>query len=373
MKVILYIHGRGGAAEESAHYAPLFPGCGVIGLDYRGETPWEAGGEIRAAAEKLKKEYGEVWLIANSVGAFFCIYGGLDSLISRAWFISPLADMERWILGAMRRFGITEKALLERGNITVASGETLSWEYLSRVRERPVRWRVPTEILYGSRDATVPLEDVRAFAEYCGAGLTVMENGGHWFHTEAQMRFLDGWIRRTREKRARTLRTERLVLRELRECDGPALTAMMKDGRVNATYMASPLPDRAAEDALFGRLKALSEAQDRFMYAVCLQDECIGLIHDCGLDGAAAEVGYFISPAHWGRGYAAEALGALIAELFRMGYERVSAGYFEGNAASRRVMEKCGMHAVPRETEETYRGKTFRCRYCEIENPAAEN
>lgn len=33
-------------------------------------------------------------------------------------------------------------------------------------------------------------------AETCGASLTVMENGEHWFHTEEQMRFLDNWIQR---------------------------------------------------------------------------------------------------------------------------------------------------------------------------------
>ena len=33
-----------------------------------------------------------------------------------------------------------------------------------------------------------------AFAEKHKAGLTVMQGGEHWFHTEEQMRFLDEWI-----------------------------------------------------------------------------------------------------------------------------------------------------------------------------------
>ena len=56
MDLVLYIHGRGGSADEAAHYAPLFPGKKVLGLDYRGATPWEAGAEVRAALEKLKTE-----------------------------------------------------------------------------------------------------------------------------------------------------------------------------------------------------------------------------------------------------------------------------------------------------------------------------
>ena len=50
-----------------------------------------------------------------------------------------------------------------------------------------------------------------------------------------------------------------------------------------------------------------------------------------------------------------------------MGYTYLKSGYFEENAASRRVMEECGMK--PAEEEETleYRGKTHRCFFMAIE------
>jgi len=38
---------------------------------------------------------------------------------------------------------------------------------------------------------------MKDFAEKHHAGLTVMENGEHWFHTDEQMQFLDNWIRKT--------------------------------------------------------------------------------------------------------------------------------------------------------------------------------
>ena len=44
---ILYVHGKGGTAEESEDYKPLFPGDEVIGLDYRTFSPWETGKIIR--------------------------------------------------------------------------------------------------------------------------------------------------------------------------------------------------------------------------------------------------------------------------------------------------------------------------------------
>ena len=89
MGAVLYIHGKGGTARESEHYNPLFPDDEVIGLDYRGVTPWEIGPEIYDAALKLKAAYGSVILIANSVGAYFSMNAGIDGLIQRAYFISP--------------------------------------------------------------------------------------------------------------------------------------------------------------------------------------------------------------------------------------------------------------------------------------------
>ena len=69
-------------------------------------------------------------------------------------------------------------------------------QYLQYVRTHPVRWNAPTRILYGSRDQMTAYDTIRAFAGKCGAELTVMENGEHWFHTEEEMRFLDNWIRK---------------------------------------------------------------------------------------------------------------------------------------------------------------------------------
>ena len=85
--------------------------------------------------------------------------------------------------------------LKARGTISTSFGEDLSWEYLNFVREHPVKWNVPTNILYGSRDELTSYDTISAFSEKHGAKLTVMENGEHWFHTEEQMRFLDTWIR----------------------------------------------------------------------------------------------------------------------------------------------------------------------------------
>ena len=186
---VLYIHGKGGRAAECEHYKPLFPDCEVFGLDYQTFTPWETGAEIRAAAEELKAEYESILLIANSIGAFFSMNAGIGHLLRKAYFISPIVDMEKLITDMMQWANITDAELKHKGTIHTAFGEDLSLEYLCYVRNQPIDWKVPTSILYGSCDNLTSLETISDFAKKHGAMLTVMEGGEHWFHTEAQMRF----------------------------------------------------------------------------------------------------------------------------------------------------------------------------------------
>ena len=86
-----------------------------------------------------------------------------------------------------------------KGVIRTDFGEDLSWDYLCYVREHPIRWKVPTKILYGEKDAMTSEATIRAFAGEHKAELTVMAHGEHWFHTDEQMRFLDDWIRKNED------------------------------------------------------------------------------------------------------------------------------------------------------------------------------
>lgn len=192
--LILYIHGRGGTAQEAAQYKSLFPNCDVVGLDYKAETPWAAREEFPTACKRLFQGYESVILIANSIGAYFSMCALPQEKIKQAYFISPIVDMEKLILDMMNWAQVTEKALKEKGQIETGFGETLSWEYLCYVRRQPLKWQVPTEILYGSLDNLTSLETIIVFAHAQGARLTVMEKGEHWFHTQEQMDFLYRWM-----------------------------------------------------------------------------------------------------------------------------------------------------------------------------------
>ena len=192
MDTVVYVHGRGGNTQESERYRPLFPDCKVVGADYRSSTPWEAAKEIKGEIDRLD---GDIILIANSIGAYFSMCAGVAEKVKKAFFISPVVDMEKMILDLMAWSNVKERDLQKRGVIPTAFGEDLSWEYLCYVRKNPVVWSVPTAILYGEKDNLVEKKTVEAFAEKFGASLTVMEGGEHWFHTEEQMRFLDDWMR----------------------------------------------------------------------------------------------------------------------------------------------------------------------------------
>ena len=55
------------------------------------------------------------------------------------------------------------------------------------------------------------------------------------------------------------------------------------------------------------------------------------------------EIGYGFNASHWGQGYATEAVGALCRWTLETGFARaVTAETLEGNAASKRVLEKLG-------------------------------
>ena len=191
---VLYIHGKGGSASESEHYKPLFPYYEVIGLDYKSFTPWVTGNEIQTAVKTLREDHERIILIANSIGAYFCMHADIEKPVQTAFFISPIVDMERLILDMMKCATISESDLKRERVITTPFGEDLSWDYLCYVREHPLKWNITTHILYGENDNLTSIDTITDFAARHNASLTVMENGEHWFHTEEQLKYLDNWI-----------------------------------------------------------------------------------------------------------------------------------------------------------------------------------
>ena len=193
-KAVLYVHGKGGNAGEAEHYKPFFAGCDVVGMDYKSEFPWETKNEILDEYERLTNKYSSVIIVANSIGAYFTMNALQGKSVERAFFISPIVDMERLITDMMSWANVTESELREKQEIITPFGETLSWKYQCYVRENPIVWKVPTDILYAENDNLTAFQTVSDFANRTNASLTVMSGGEHWFHTKEQMNFLDEWL-----------------------------------------------------------------------------------------------------------------------------------------------------------------------------------
>ena len=115
-RLIIYIHGKGGNPEEANRFRPLFDESDVIGFDYISQNPWDAKNEFSAFFDSYSKDYDEVILIANSIGAFFSMCALAEKNISEAFFISPIVDMEKLITNMMLWGNVTEEELQSRAN-----------------------------------------------------------------------------------------------------------------------------------------------------------------------------------------------------------------------------------------------------------------
>ncbi|WNM34313.1 GNAT family N-acetyltransferase [Streptomyces sp. Li-HN-5-11] len=127
-----------------------------------------------------------------------------------------------------------------------------------------------------------------------------------------------------------------VVLREVHDSDLPVFYRHMNDPE--ALRMAAFTPkdpaDRDAFDAHWKKIRASSDV----LRTILADGDVVGSTAVYGEPGER-EVTYWVDRAHWGRGIATAALGALLAEVpERPLYARAAAD----NAASLRVLHKCG-------------------------------
>ena len=145
------------------------------------------------------------------------------------------------------------------------------------------------------------------------------------------------------------LRTERLVLRPFLPSDLEPLLAIQSDP-VAVRYVPYPPRDRAAVAAVLERKIAnttLGSEGDLIELAVVLSDggRLIGdvLLALRSVEHETVEVGYIFAPDSGGRGYATEAVRALLELAFgTLGARRVIARVDDRNAASSALLSRLG-------------------------------
>ena len=204
-KVYLYVHGKMGCKEEALAFAEQACPAGyqvlAIDLPEHGERkngperllPWVVVPELQFIDQYARVHWRQVSLRATSIGAWFSMLALQEKALRRALFVSPIVDMEDLIGRMMQQANVTEEQLKAAGEIPTTFGETLSWPYLCWVREHPLHWKVPTQVLYADTDPLTGHTAMEQFRQQTGAHLTILEGGEHWFHTETQLAALQGW------------------------------------------------------------------------------------------------------------------------------------------------------------------------------------
>ena len=148
--------------------------------------------------------------------------------------------------------------------------------------------------------------------------------------------------------------TERLLLRLSRPEDAETISAYRSDPDVHR-HQGWERTDVEAVRAEIEEMSGRSPGEPGGWVQFSVEERASGpLVGDIGLSPAEGEpdvirVGYTISPAFQGRGYASESVGALIAYAFDTLHADVVRAYASAeNVASTRVAEKVGMRLVER-------------------------
>ena len=144
-----------------------------------------------------------------------------------------------------------------------------------------------------------------------------------------------------REGSIPVLETKRLALRAPRLEDAKTVATLANDRRIAENTARIPHPYKLADaESFIGGANKAGEA----VFLITLRDKTV--IGACGIvfqHEATPELGYWLGVPYWGKGYATEALHAVIDYAFTdLGHEALQAGARVTNPASRRVLEKCG-------------------------------
>ena len=154
--------------------------------------------EFSAVLDYAESRWTDLGLFAVSMGAYFSLLACPGRRISRAWFLSPVVDMERLTRDMMGWFQISEARLETEKAIPTPMGQTLYWDDYGYIRSHPVdRWPFPTDILRGAGDTLVAGATVAAFAARWSCRLWTVEGAEHWFHTPPDLAALSDWLRET--------------------------------------------------------------------------------------------------------------------------------------------------------------------------------
>jgi RimJ/RimL family protein N-acetyltransferase len=130
--------------------------------------------------------------------------------------------------------------------------------------------------------------------------------------------------------------------------DAEELQRLVSDPAIAATTrIPHPYPENGARDFIARQLQERAEGT-AYVFAIKDHQQLVGA---CGLHGIegdqARELGFWTGQPFWGKGYASFGVRRVLEFAFRnLRLERVGSAALESNAASRRVLEKCGFRML---------------------------
>jgi ribosomal-protein-alanine N-acetyltransferase len=136
--------------------------------------------------------------------------------------------------------------------------------------------------------------------------------------------------------------TARLSFRTWRDDDLALALALFGDPRVTA-LVGGPFDEAAVRGRLAAKIATQRDLGFQY-WPIFLHDG--SFVGCCGLKPRGErvhELGFYVLPAHWGRGYATEAARGVIDFAFdELGVTSLFAGHHPDNAGSRATLEKLG-------------------------------
>jgi RimJ/RimL family protein N-acetyltransferase len=142
---------------------------------------------------------------------------------------------------------------------------------------------------------------------------------------------------------------DQVHLTEFRSSDRDAHVAYLNDQEIYDRTLRIPFPYTEKDaDEWFALVAKITQQQGQPINFV-IRGADDALIGGCGLDGIQigqshrAEIGYWLAKPYWGRGITTAVVQRVCQHAFdELGLAKITAHVFAFNAASARVLQKCG-------------------------------
>jgi len=169
------------------------------------------------------------------------------------------------------------------------------------------------------------------------------------------------------------LSTERLTLRRFVEDDIQSTYDNYGSDPKTWTYISfAPCSTlEGTKGFVHMHMRGYLQNPDFYGWAITLDGVIIGSIalFDVDTDDESAEIGYTIGSRWWGKGYATEAVKAVVDfALHEVGFHRIQATYNPENKASEKVLQKAGLRyeGIMRDGQRNFDGSFTDLKLCAI-------